>query len=195
MGEYVKINNKTIKLGTCEDLYYVRFDQLKENLVLMHQVDGNDKPEEYLNPKNGYRYRFPFPDEDIRKIGEYEKFNRGLLIGVPYEILDGVEHGKICVPTSCQGAYNVNQYVSCPADPSFKITCSAKTDRAPLEIIQQKQVDDQLWTVCRCGWCGRAFRLDQEAAMKLCAAIDELYKDEYWQEVIKRIMRGYERVN
>ena len=131
MGEYVKFQNKIIKLGTCEDLYYGRFQQIKDNLALMQQVDGNDKPEQYLNPENGYRYRFPFPDEDGRKLGEYEKHERGLLIGVSYEVLTGVEHNKICKSTDCQGGYNVNHYIICPADPAFVPTCNQRTERAP----------------------------------------------------------------
>ena len=95
MGEYVKLNDQIIKLGTCEDLYYARRDQIKDNLPLMSKVDGNDEPVGYLDPKNGYRYRFPFPDEDEQKLGTYEKFDRGLLVGVPYDILEGVEHDRI----------------------------------------------------------------------------------------------------
>ena len=194
MGEYVKLNNKIIKLGTCEDLYYARFDQIKDNLTMMTKVDGNDEPAGYLDPKNGYRYRFPFPDEDGRKLGEYEKHERGLLVGVSYEVFAGVEHNKICRSTDCQSGYNVNHYLTCPADPAFVQTCSPRTSRAPVEIVQQKQVDGELWTVCRCGWCRTLFRLPKEQARKLCDCILEQYKDEYWQEVVQRIMAGYEAV-
>ena len=192
MGEYVKLNDQIIKLGTCENLYYARFDQIKDNLALMTKVDGNDEPSGYLEPKNGYRYRFPFPDEDDRKLGEYEKHDRGVLIGVSYEILAEVKHDTISKVTDCQGGYNVVHYVTCPADPEFIPTCNLRTVLAPVEIVQQKQIDGQLWTVCRCGWCHQLFRLSKEQAQKLCDCILEQYKDEYWQEIVKRIMNGYE---
>ena len=193
MGEYVKLNDQIIKLGTCEDLYYARRDQIKDNLPLMSKVDGNDEPVGYLDPKNGYRYRFPFPDEDEQKLGTYEKFDRGLLVGVPYDILEGVEHDRIIQGVSCHGAYNVNQSLKCPADPGFVVSCSPRTELAPVEIVQQKQVDGQLWTVCRCGWCHAKFRLNQDHAEKLCAAIREYNNNEYGQEIIKRVLAGYEK--
>ncbi len=192
MGEYVKFNNQVIKLGTCEDLYYARFQQIKDNLYLMEKVEGNDVPAGYLEPKHGYRYRFPFPDEDGRKLGDYENSDRGLLVGVPYNVFQETEHTKICRATNCQGGYNVNHYLTCPADPDFIETCSPRPRSAPIEIVQQKQVDGQLWTVCRCGWCQSKFRIPRETAEILCAAIVDESKDEYWQEVAKRIMAGYE---
>jgi hypothetical protein len=192
MGEYVKHNGTSIKLGTCEDLYYARFNQIKNNLAQMTKVDGNDEPAGYLNPANGYRYRFPFPDEDNLKLGNYENFDRGLLIGVAYDVLEGIEHDKICQGTACQGGYNVNHYITCPADPAFVPTCNPRTDRAPVEIVQQKQVEGRLWTVCRCGWCQAKFRLPKEKAEILCASILEQHQDDGWQEVMKRIMGGYE---
>ena len=49
MGEYVKLNDQIIKLGTCEDLYYARYHQIKDNLTMMTKVDGNDEPAAYLD--------------------------------------------------------------------------------------------------------------------------------------------------
>lgn len=59
MGEYARIkgNNTKVKIGTCESMYYLRYED-------RHKVDysfvGNE------------RFRLPFPDEDHIQIGHYD---------------------------------------------------------------------------------------------------------------------------
>ena len=60
MGEYAirKSDREPIKIGTCEDMYYLRFeDQAKVT---------PDECSEF-----GYRWRIPFPDEDHILPGDY----------------------------------------------------------------------------------------------------------------------------
>jgi hypothetical protein len=188
MGEYVKLGGQRIKLGTCEDLYYVRYEQLKRLVFGMEKLGGNDEPEAYLKPEHGFRYRFPFPDEDEILLGMFNAYNRGYLVGVPMDFMADKEHKKICVSTACQNIYNVNHYITCPADKAWVKTCSDRSELAPLEIIQQKQVDGDLWVVCRCGWCGSAFRLPYEDAVKLTIYMPD---DDFAVEVARRMLSGY----
>ncbi len=71
MGEYAirKSDNVEVKIGTCESMYYLRFDQKH----LVKPTPGS------LNPESaqGLFWRLPFPDEDNVQIGEYVKYNRG----------------------------------------------------------------------------------------------------------------------
>src|SRR3990167_2579485 len=58
MGEYATRGKDRIKIGTCEDMYYLRFDQRDR---VQHEP-GNVAP----NGEDAYglRFRFPWPDED-----------------------------------------------------------------------------------------------------------------------------------
>jgi hypothetical protein len=73
MGEYaVRISdNQEVKIGTCEDMFYLRFSD--RNLVrrLSGNIDVNVDAEAAQ-----CRFRLPFPDEDGLKPGEYDNFNR-----------------------------------------------------------------------------------------------------------------------
>ena len=53
MGEYAKLKSTSeeVKIGTCENMYYLRFED-------RHKVI-------YDYSFTGYRFRLPFPDEDI----------------------------------------------------------------------------------------------------------------------------------
>ena len=66
MGEYIKYRHEIIKIGTCENLYYTSYPKyctaLESNRL--SREDGNLSPELYAKPDSGFRFRFPFPDED-----------------------------------------------------------------------------------------------------------------------------------
>lgn len=72
MGEYVRYKGDHVKLGTCEDLYYTSFQKFKLALDGGHlyQAPNNSTPSEYAKPDSGFRFRFPFPDEDIFTLGD-----------------------------------------------------------------------------------------------------------------------------
>jgi hypothetical protein len=58
MGEYARYNGSDIKIGTCEDMYYLRADQAH---LVTAPVDGMLDPIKYAAQ---IRFRFPFPEED-----------------------------------------------------------------------------------------------------------------------------------
>ena len=65
MGEIISIEGTPVKLGTCEDLYYARYEEI-ERVVASGRTarrEGNLAPAAYLTAA-GFRYRFPFPEED-----------------------------------------------------------------------------------------------------------------------------------
>jgi hypothetical protein len=67
MGEYAirKSDGESIKIGTCESMYYLRYeDRFKVT------------PEE--GSGFGYYWRLPFPDEDCIRPGEYDSCFRGI---------------------------------------------------------------------------------------------------------------------
>ncbi len=62
MGEYALYNGQEIKIGTCESMYYLRYED--RNKV------------KYSDSWDGCEFRLPFPDEDDVEPGGYEVFNR-----------------------------------------------------------------------------------------------------------------------
>ena len=66
MGEYAKrkSDGEEVKIGTCESMYYLRYED-KNNV---EPCEGSGY---------GIYYRLPFPDEDDVDIGNYENYNRG----------------------------------------------------------------------------------------------------------------------
>jgi hypothetical protein len=73
MGEYAirKSDEQEIKIGTCEDMYYLRF----EDRFKVRALSGNVNP---ATDASGLRFRLPFPDEDNVIPGEYEEYNRSV---------------------------------------------------------------------------------------------------------------------
>ena len=193
MGEYTKINGEQVKLGTCENLYYMRFEQLK-------QLDAEARAE-YGDESQGYRYRFPFPEEDTRQLGNYEDHNKMRIYNVTSkpELCADMDHNTICSSHSAPGGgYNINIINDCPMSKEFKGKSSPRDWRI-IGICQQKQVNGELWTVVECPYCGAKSRLDKEAALELCEVIEREANfigqtpstKVYNLEILKRVLAGY----
>lgn len=90
MGEYVKYKGSPVKIGTCENLYYVSFDKYNDALqkgAIAH-LAGNGFPSDYVNPDYGSRFRFPFPDETNLPFGRIiEPFDRGIPVRIDQNVL------------------------------------------------------------------------------------------------------------
>jgi hypothetical protein len=71
MGEFAirKSDGVQVKIGTCEDMYYLRYS----DRYLVQALPGNIDPMS-AGTINELRWRLPFPDEDFIKIGEYDPF-------------------------------------------------------------------------------------------------------------------------
>ena len=75
MGEYAYFGDRKVKLGTCEDLTYITHAELRQayEARAVHRAPGNAEIDQYLDPANGYRFRFPFTDERcaLSELGEH----------------------------------------------------------------------------------------------------------------------------
>lgn len=200
MGEYAtrKSDGQTIKIGTMEEMYYLRADQLH----LIEPQRGNYDPRQRKIAEN-LRFRFPFPWEDklapggemdhdaslpVRGADLPEEFDhstiqfrsqRGILVSLPCpESKEGRESGL---------KFHYNGYAG------------------KLHIVQQRLIGDQLALVCKCGSCGAKFRLPtlNDAQPIVDALLKEAdQKEEFphhatgWdpvtlREVARRIVSGY----
>lgn len=88
MGEYAKYAGREIKIGTCEDMYYLRASQRGAVERLPGSVNVNSD-EVY-----GVRFRFPWPDEDTIEPGAFKDYDRAITAyGIPMP--DHVEHHSV----------------------------------------------------------------------------------------------------
>ena len=75
MGEYAMFQGEQIKMGTCEQMYYLRADQAH----LVKPLEGNVDP---IKDAGEIRFRFPFPDEDHVPPGEFNDYDRTVVLDV-----------------------------------------------------------------------------------------------------------------
>ena len=194
MGEYIEDRGDVMKLGTCEDLYYVTYDDLKTIVDTCARLYPNNlQPRAYLG--NGFRYRFPFPDRN-GKPDNKEDFDRGELVTVPDEILFDGEHyviAKSLKPKSSFG-FNINAMITCPFDPKADPESYSRGPHTPVvEIVQQKVVEGCLWRGVRCPYWRIKWRLTPREGWLLAEHVRKGYGDKYYHQIADMLEEGYQR--
>lgn len=188
MGEYGSYLGTTIKIGTCENMYYLRADQ--RDLVQAPTLAN----------LTHIRFRFPFPDEDHRPPGDFDDFDRGLAVW-GYEVPAGIDHYRVQFTARA----GVLVSLPCPYSDEAKagdITYQYNGFRGPARIVQQRAWAGVWATVMDCGPCGARYRLpDLDAAQPLLqsiqrhAATAERDRDRslaaMWRTIADRVERGY----
>ena len=145
MGEYAMYGGERTKIGTCEDLYYLRYDQRHS----VQPLEGNINPASEDEQKT-IRFRFPFPDEDDATPGSFENYNR-------YVPVDGIKPPADLDHHSVQFTSQVGYLVSIPCPEG-----SAKTEfrvhkngwRGDVLLTQQAIRGGVLAPIFMCGGCG-----------------------------------------
>jgi hypothetical protein len=188
MGEYATYNGHNVKIGTCEDLLYLRADQ--RHLIV---------PESGL-VLDVYRFRFPFPDEDAVAPGDFDNPFRGVsLYGV--DVPEEIEHGRVQFVAGV--GYNV--MLACPLSEDGRnsgLAFHANGFAGPVKIVQQAFRDGVLVTVCECGACGSKYRLpalaDAEPLIVACRSEADRFERDgdisratWWHAIADRITAGY----
>ena len=174
MGEYAKYQGEEVKIGTCEDMLYLRADQAH----LVTPLGGNTDP--VRDREKGIRFRFPFPDEDSTEPGAFNDPDRRVRIDGPLvrEVLNMISpdsHDRIQFIDSQRG-YNV--CLPCPevhakgdgmTASEGIVTMTDGTEhpyrvarngfRGALFVSQQRYYGGSLVTVVECA-CGAKWRLE-----------------------------------
>lgn len=168
MGEYATYKGEQVKIGTCEDFYYLRADQ-------RHLVDGYGFDGDLLAVT---RFRFPFPDEDTLEPGQFEDYSRGVKVPgytLPAE-LSGDAHGS--VQFTSRAGYVLS--IPCPemyaehesgSRMSTEVEIASESGTATLHVfrngfngqpvlVQQAFRGGHLVSLLHCGACGAMHRLD-----------------------------------
>lgn len=138
MSEYTNriSDNQYIKIGTCGDMYYLRFDD----------IDKVQSPGYDLR-KPGLRFRLPFHDEDgMLPGGDYDDYERGFrLYGFKYEPAS-VHPGRIQMRHESGISVSLNCYhgeavlPDVPADSGVSFRWNAK-DIHPWELAFVKTLE------------------------------------------------------
>ena len=172
MGEYVTYAGQGLKLGTCEDLMYIRHEELKKLVSQTTGRQGNLNPREYLDPSCRWFYRFPVPTEDqacLNSIGARDpEPRRWFMNGAEL----AVEHGHTTISVSSGHSYNVNMARTLPAylarggTPSYGAHQSRVRPRI-YPVRERIMPNGELYTVFECGWCRERFSADAEELAKL----------------------------
>jgi hypothetical protein len=167
MGEYAMYNGDHVKIGTCEDMYYLRWDQA-------HLVSAESGSVDPLADATAVRFRFPFPNEDRIRPGEFEDPFRG--IAVPHATVpDGVDHHT--VQFSAQRGYLMS--VPCPeSGETIPYHVHRNGFSGAVKIVQQKWWNGHLITICECGGCGAKYRLEDLAMAEPIAVALRSYGDQ-----------------
>lgn len=191
MGEYAEFKGQRTKIGTCEDMYYLRFDQR----FLVGGLEGNvnprlDKDAELL------RFRFPWPDEDDVEPGAFEDFYRSLAV-------NGLEPDPHAGHNTVQFSARPGYVVSLPCPESHTWPAHLKVHRngfaGSVVLVAQRWLLGKLWPVLRCGGCGSMWRemelpRVEELALRIRCEGDKRAREGgdggFYQAVADRVLAG-----
>lgn len=178
MGEYAKYKGERVKIGTCENMYYLRYDQRHD----VTPLSGNVNP---AGPERfALRFRFPWPSEDgIEPGGNFEPFERSVCVPGLAAPAD-VEHHS--VQFVAQAGYNC--CLPCPESGKEAFTAGvcepgASNGLHPVKIHRngykgavllayQKPVEGiGLVPVLMCGGCGSMWREEERERIEEIAML------------------------
>lgn len=164
MGEYAtrKHDRQQIKAGTCEDLYYLRW----EDRFCVEPLRNNVDPA----TETGLRFRLPFPDEDDVLPGEYEDYDRGVRLfrtakdnfheyAEDYQVDESADPGSIQFthPSGLLFSVPCHHGAKLPVIPGIQFHWNGKSHS--IELCQVKVLDDgSVVPIIRCRHCGHKWR-------------------------------------
>jgi hypothetical protein len=200
MGEYATFEGERIKIGTCEDMYYLRADQVGR--LSRSDVDG------YWSE---VRFRFPFPDEDDIEPGAFRDHDRSVSawgLEPPAEL----DHHAMQFGSTYPGP-GVLVMLPCPFSEAGKASGTRYMFNGfagAVRIVQQRIWEGRLALVLECGACGARYRCptfeDAEPVVVACRAqadrlqhlanVDPRGNHEdgqvgWWHAIADRITAGY----
>lgn len=153
MGEYAKYKGESVKIGTCEDMYYLRHGQRGDVTRERGSVDP-------VADVTALRFRFPFPDEDNIPPGHFDPHSRAVAVPSGWRPSVGTfDHYSV------QFTAPVGYLLSIPCPESGKapegVNVHKNGWRGDFLLTQQKQLaDGRLVPILKCGGCGALFRLE-----------------------------------
>lgn len=166
MGEYARFNGNEVKIGTCGDMYYLRFDQRH----LVQRLSGNVDP---VADAAELRFRFPWPNEDAAEPGSSTFSDNGYhrSLWIPgYEASKDAEH--YTVQFVAQAGYNV--CLPCPESGKTPkgLTVHRNGFGGAVHLVAQKlRPGIGLVPILKCGGCGSMWREEDPHAIEEIAVL------------------------
>lgn len=155
MGEYATYRGESVKIGTCEDMYYLRYEH-RRNVT---PEPGNVNP---VRDVLALRFRFPWPDEDgTARPGhddDRHRYDRGAAIHA-LTVPATVTHYS--VQFRADAGYLVS--LPCPEGPQSVTTPPVTRNgfSGAVHLCQQKEIaDGRVVPVMKCGGCGAKWRME-----------------------------------
>lgn len=154
MGEYALYQGNEIKIGTCDNMYYLRYqDRYNVRPLLPNNVDPADSL--------GLRWRLPYPDEDSMAPGGYPDALRTAALRDSFD-LPGAEAGMFQVTHASGLLLNVRCYHgrNLPAG-SIDIAphWCGRNGAWGLFAIKNDPIGT-ISPIVRCGHCGNMYRAE-----------------------------------
>ncbi len=145
MGEHARYNGEEIKIGTGENMFYLRWDQA-------HLVQALPRNTDPVRDADEIRFRFPFPDEDNIEPGGFPGPRRGYPVaGVTAP--GNVEHDTVQFADTRRSGYLME--VPCPEGPGENpFTVHLNGFVAATSLTQQQWLHGHLAAVLMCNGCG-----------------------------------------
>lgn len=206
MGEYAKFNGESVKIGTCEDMYYLRYDQR----TLVEPESGNVDP---VDDAEHLRFRFPWPDEDHIEPGSGKFHDNGYhrSIAVYGFSAPDVEHSN--VQFTAHAGYVTS--LPCPESTLYQdgsngsrklvgadnINVHRNGFSGAVHLVAQRWIPGiGLVPILRCGGCGSMWRevertRIEELAMCLRSEGDRQNRQhegdgQFWHQIADRVLAG-----
>ena len=165
MGEYARYQDEDIKIGTCENMYYLRIEDVHK----VEPIAGNVDP----RTDNDLRFRLPFPDEDANGPGTGD-YNRGVRLfriegeGMFRQTIDyRPEWLQEADPGSLQLSHPSGLLLSVPCHHGDRLPDLGEGARAhwngkshSLELYMVKRTREGVFPIVRCRHCGDMWRVD-----------------------------------
>jgi hypothetical protein len=173
MGEYAIRNSdgQEIKIGTCESMYYIRFEDRFKVSPLRGNIDCSDELDLF--------WRIPFPDEDLELPGGYWDFgferSYPLYGYIPADPRDfGLRpHDMAKVHPKCYHSYDVLPGVQAQSN---VLDCRAYF----FSLASIKNRKDGLKAIIECAGCGKKWAVEIEELLPLI-----------WDEELKKRLLQY----
>lgn len=161
MGEYAKYGTQRIKIGTCESMYYLRYEDRHKVAKEANSLDAGTE----LN----LFWRLPFPDEDGIQPGGYRDYRRGL--GLYRQGPAGAEWFSDETTASNPGLIQLRHesglLVNVPCYHGEKLPELGEGAKAFwnekghfYELAHLKNTEAGVFPVIRCQWCAKMWRCE-----------------------------------
>lgn len=191
MGEYARFEGRQIQIGTCRTMSGLRAGQA----TLVVKEPGSLDP---VGNADRLLFRFPFPDEDQVLPGDFEDYDRAVVVPGLADLGGGAEH------RSARFVAGSGHWVVLPCPMSLEGKAGEPKvwghpyDVTAAGISHQRVWNGHLALVCQCTGCGVRYRLeeleDAKPVIEACrwaASFDKDPGSDWWSAVADRIEEGY----